>query len=66
MKGFVQVGQTAMRDPVTGEMLQAVPLYVAADDAEELPEIDLSAIVPALAAKMQTYVEGCSAKGASA
>lgn len=36
MEGFVQVGVTALRDPVTLEFLPAVPLYVAAEDVERL------------------------------
>jgi len=41
MTKFIQIGVTAIRDPLTGEPLNAVPLYVEAADAEGLPEIDL-------------------------
>ena len=41
MAKFIQIGVTAIRDPLTGDPLNAVPLYVEAADAEGLPEIDL-------------------------
>ena len=42
MSEFYQVGLTAMRDPKTGEILPAVPLYIEAVNGElpELPEIN--------------------------
>lgn len=42
MSRFVQVGMSAMRDPVTKELLPSVPLYVEVPDGAEpvLPEID--------------------------
>ncbi len=36
MEGFVQVGVTALRDPVTLEFLPSIPLYVAAEDLEKV------------------------------
>lgn len=63
MSGFIQVGQTAMRDPVTGEMLPAVPLYIAAEDAGKVPQVDLDNIGSILAGKMKAYVEGCEQEG---
>ena len=43
MSEFITVGITAMRDPKTGELLEAVPLYVEAQDgkAPPLPMIDM-------------------------
>lgn len=39
---YIQVGVTAMRDPLTGEPMEAVPLYVDAEGGEsQLPEIRL-------------------------
>lgn len=29
---YIQIGQTALRDPVTGEFLPAVPLYIREKD----------------------------------
>lgn len=34
MSRFIQVGVTAMRDPVTGEFLESVPLYAEAEDLQ--------------------------------
>lgn len=55
MNEFIQVGQTALRDPVTGDFLPAVPLYVRAEDREKVAETfdgDLKAL---LAGKMEQY-----------
>jgi len=30
-KGFIQIGETALRDPITGNYLPSVPLYIKAD-----------------------------------
>ena len=32
MSAYIQVGVTALRDPVTGEYLPAVPLYIREED----------------------------------
>lgn len=42
MSEFIQVGMTAMRDPLTGKPLEAVPLYVEVinGQAPPLPEFD--------------------------
>ena len=42
MSEFIQVGVTAMRDPLTGEPLEQVPLYVEVVEGQEmnLPEFD--------------------------
>ena len=55
MSEFVQIGQTALRDPVTGDFLPAVPLYVRADDRGMVAKTfdgDLKAL---LAGKMEQY-----------
>ena len=36
MADYIQIGVTALRDPVTREPLEAVPLYVRAADAGRL------------------------------
>lgn len=33
MNNFIQVGTTALRDPLTGEFLPAVPLFIREPDA---------------------------------
>lgn len=57
MSEFIQVGQTAMRDPATGDFLPAVPLYVRAEDREkvEAPVIDGDALQRTLAKKFAMY-----------
>lgn len=32
--GFVQVGFTAMRDPMTGEFMEPVPLFIREEDRD--------------------------------
>ena len=42
MSEYIQVGVTAMRDPITGDFLPSVPLYIRAEDQEKVepPIID--------------------------
>lgn len=65
MREFIQVGQTALRDPMTGEFLPAVPLYVESTDLESgpVPQLDLYDIGRILAGKMRAYREGCKKEG---
>lgn len=47
MGGYIQVGQVACRDPVTGDFLREVPLFIRAEDKGEVPEaldVDLRAL----------------------
>jgi hypothetical protein len=55
MSEFIPVGLTAMRDPVTGEPLEAVPLYVEVIDGKEppLPEIDRKAFARDICRKIR-------------
>lgn len=39
MSEYVVVGLTGMRDPLTGELLNAVPLYVEVPENGEPPQI---------------------------
>ena len=55
MNEFIQIGQAALRDPVTGDFLPAVPLYTERAQAEKIPEPDLQDIGSILAEKMRTY-----------
>ena len=50
---MVQIGQAALRDPVTGEFLPAVPLYIEDDDAVRMPETDLHDIGKIFAEKFK-------------
>ena len=60
MSKFIQVGLTAMRDPLTGEPLEAVPLYVEVKDGQEpeLPEIDRKALAEELIRKFREQRAG--------
>lgn len=60
MSEYVQVGVTALRDPVTGDFLPSVPLYVRAEDQEkvEVPIFDDS-LMRKMADKYKQYLEGC-------
>lgn len=65
---YIQVGVTALRDPVTGAVMRAVPMYARADDLGAASEAE--AMLPMLkdageifAAPMAAYIEGCKAKG---
>lgn len=59
VSGFVQVGQTAMRDPTTGEMLQSVPLFIRGEDCGKVPRAVMENVGAVLAEKMKAYVNGC-------
>ena len=52
MSEFVQVGVSAMRDPVTGKMLDGVPLYVERRDLEKVPEVDMKQMTRDLVKRM--------------
>ena len=63
MSRFIPIGVTAMRDPLTGEMLDTVPLYVenSPDTAQKLPQVDIKAFRAEMVAK---YREIQQKKGA--
>lgn len=61
---FIQVGVTALRDPVTREFLPAVPLFIRAEDAEECAEEKLvEDIGKLMAMRMREYKTKCEAAG---
>ena len=62
MSGYVQIGVTALRAPGTGEFLQAVPLYIRAEDAEGpyVPKDD-GGLMKELSEKMKQYHEAAMA-----
>ena len=53
MSKFIQVGLTAMRDPLTGEMLDTVDLYVESspETDQKLPQVDIKAFRAEMIAK---------------
>ena len=66
MSTYIQVGVTALRDPITGEVMRAVPMYARADDLGAASEAE--AMLPMLKGAgelfpMAEYIEGCKAKG---
>lgn len=64
MEGYIQVGVTALRDPVTREYLPAVPLYVKADESTEEEQTQLCQdIGKLLAQRMKAYAEKCREAG---
>lgn len=68
MADFIQVGVTALRDPATGELLPAVPLYVRTEDAEAAAlagseEAAADHFAAWLADLMRRYVSGCRSAG---
>ena len=62
MNKYVQVGVTALRDPVTGEFLPAVPLFIREEDAKNpaFPHTD-GGLMKELSAKMKEYHEAAMA-----
>ena len=64
--GFIQIGEAELRDPVTGALQNAVPLYIAAEDwavaAEERLIEDLGSL---FAKKMKQYRDQCRESGAA-
>ena len=60
MSKYIQVGVTALRDPVTGEALEAVPMYIRREDAgsQERARIQEGPLARDLAAMMREYVDG--------
>lgn len=51
---YIQIGVTALRDPMTGKPLEAVPMYIQEKDAARLPEAKLRA--DDLAKKIGEYI----------
>ena len=61
---YIQIGVTALRDPVTGDFLPAVPLYIRAEEgAEEAEQAIIDGIGNLLARRIKQYVQGCQEAG---
>lgn len=61
---FIEIGYTALREPVTGAFLPAVPMYIKAEDgAKEAEQKVIDGIGSLLALKMKAYMDGCKAEG---
>ena len=64
MNGFIQVGVTAARDPVTGDFLPAIPLYIEATDAAQKSADGLIEDIQSLfAARFAAYMDATEAAG---
>lgn len=63
---FIQVGVTALKDPLTGGYLPSVPLYIEATDEAVVAENGLlDNIGGVLAQKFKEYMDGCKKAGAA-
>ena len=64
-QGYIQIGVTALRDPMTGEPLKSVPMYVKAEDLEETASVPMGIdnLSGVLAEKFREYLEECRAAG---
>lgn len=56
---YIQVGVTALRDPVTGDFLPSVPLYIkATDEAERSAQGLVEDLGRLFAARFKQYLDG--------
>ena len=61
---YIQVGVTALRDPMTGGYLPSVPLYIeATDEAVAGEEKLIDNVGGVLAQKFKEYIDGCRKAG---
>ena len=67
---YIQVGVTALRDPVTGAFLPAVPLYIKVEEgtmeAAEVAQSEeklMQGISHLLALRMKQYMDNCRKAG---
>lgn len=63
MSGYVQIGQTALRDPLTGEFLPAVPLFIRESDAAAAAPLEEINVAQVFAEKFRQYRDGCKKEG---
>ena len=55
---YIQIGTTALRDPVTGCPLESVPLFIRAEDQVHAPAaIDSKPVTDTLCRLYKTYKE---------
>ena len=63
-KGYVQVGETAFKDPATGEWTYGFPLFARVEDIGEGAEDGMvKSLGKAMAEMMREYVTGCGKAG---
>ena len=65
MSVYIQIGTSALRDPVTGQFTPEIPLYVNKHDLAEHPAhgVNLASVAFNLAAKMREYRQKCRKEG---
>ena len=62
--GYIQIGETALRDPITGIYLPSTPLFIKADALTKAQEESLIEDIGRLMAdKMRRYKAACEAAG---
>ena len=63
MGEYIQIGVTALRDPITGDFMPAVPIYVRAEDQASVAETMNEDLKALFAGKMKQYrTEAAKAK----
>lgn len=63
-KEYIQIGVTALKDPLTGGYLPSVPLYIEATDEAVVAENGLlDDIGGVLMQKFKEYIDGCKKAG---
>ena len=55
MSKYIQIGVTALRDPMTGELLPAVPMYIQEEDATAAAPLDDIPVAEIFAEKFRQY-----------
>ena len=63
MSGYVQIGQTALRDPLTGEFLPAVPLFIRESDAAAAAPLEEINVAQVFTETFRQYRDGCKKEG---
>lgn len=57
MSEYIQIGQTALRDPITGNFLPAVNLYIRKDDGPKTAALYDMPVAAVFAEKFRKYKE---------
>lgn len=61
---YIQIGVTALRDPVTGEFLPSVPLYIKkTPEIQQAEDYMIGDIAKVFASRMKQYIQENGRKG---
>jgi hypothetical protein len=63
MGEYIQIGVTALRDPMTGDFLKSVPLYIREEDSAQAAPLDDFPVAKIFAEKFKQYKAECRKKG---